>query len=384
MAKQKKSPKSSDTEKTQKRSSPLNERIADLEKEISNTKYNKKTQHAIGLMKAKLAKLKEKSSSSGKGQKKGEGFSVKKSGDATVVLLGFPSVGKSTLLNALTNATSATAGYAFTTLTCIPGTLDYQGAKIQILDVPGIVEGAADGSGRGKEVLQVIRNADLILVILDVFYPGHYDKIMKEVNDVGVRVNQKKPDVKLRRTTKGGVDVGATVKLTKLDKETIKKMLNELGYINANAVIREDISADQLIDVVENNKVYIPGVTILNKIDLAKEDQIKSFSKNIKTDLNISAEKKQHIDDLRDLIFKKLKFIRINLKEIGKKADMEEPLIMRSPCTIKDVCEKLHKDFVTKFKFARLWGSSVKFDGQKIVKLSHEISDNDILELHLN
>ena len=127
-----------------------NEQIKEFEEELKKTKYNKKTQHHIGLVKAKIAKLRERQESRGKGGKKGEGYSVRRSGDATVLLLGFPSAGKSTLLNALTNAESETGAYAFTTLTVIPGTLEYKHAKIQVLDVPGIVKGASDGTGRGK------------------------------------------------------------------------------------------------------------------------------------------------------------------------------------------------------------------------------------------
>jgi uncharacterized protein len=370
-------------EKKQSKRSSDNESIIALEKEISNTKYNKKTQHAIGLMKAKLAKLKEKNASKGKGQKKGEGFTVRKSGDATVVLLGFPSVGKSTLLNSLTNADSQIGHYAFTTLTCIPGTLEYKSAKIQILDVPGIVEGAASGSGRGKEVLQTMRSANLILIILDPFYPEHYNKIIKEVNDTGVRLNQQKPNVKITKTIKGGIDIGATVPIKNMENNTIKEILRELGYVNATIVLREDISADQLIDVIEANKVYIPAITVLNKVDMATEEQIKDFKKKIPIDLFISAEKKLNIEELKETIFKKLNFIRLYLKEIGKKPDLDEPLIIKTPCTLNTLCERLHKDFMTKFKFARIWGTSVKFDSQKIVKLNHQLNDKDIIELHM-
>src|SRR3989338_4757013 len=142
-----------------------NQKIKELEEELRTTKYNKATQGHIGLVKAKIALLKEKqeSRSQSKTGKSDHGYSVRKSGDGTVLLLGFPSTGKSTLLNKLTDAHSEVAAYAFTTLTCIPGIMEYQQAKIQILDVPGVVEGAASGRGRGREVLAVIRNADLVL-----------------------------------------------------------------------------------------------------------------------------------------------------------------------------------------------------------------------------
>ncbi|MFT4343382.1 MAG: OBG GTPase family GTP-binding protein [Candidatus Woesearchaeota archaeon] len=374
--------KSADVKNKNKRDA-RNEQIAALEKEIAETKYNKRTQFAIGLLKAKLAKLKERAQNQGKGQKKGDGFSVRKSGDATVVLLGFPSVGKSTLLNTLTNAESPVGSYAFTTLTCIPGTLEYRGAKIQVLDVPGIVEGAARGTGRGKEVLQVIRTADLIIVVLDVFYPEHYQIINNEVREVGVRLNQHQPDIKITKTTKGGIDVGSTVKLHHLDNATIVKMMQEMGYVNASIVIRDDIDADQFIDAVEANKVYIPAVTLLNKIDMVNEEHIKKIEKAVPIDVKISAQKNQHIEMLKELIFERLSFIRLYLKEIGKPADMKEPLIMKSPCTLQNLCEKLHRDFVTKFKFARIKGPSVKFDGQKITNIRHELCDEDIVELHI-
>lgn len=380
MTKKKNRPKEDQPEKKKVSSS---DRIAELEKDISKTKYNKKTQFAIGLMKAKLAKLKEKEAGRGKGQKKGEGYAVKKSGDASVVLLGFPSVGKSTLLNALTNAKSNIASYAFTTLTCIPGVLEYKGAKIQILDVPGIVKGAASGTGRGKEVLQMIRTADLVLVLLEIFHPEHFNAIMKEVKETGVRLNQRKPDIKITKAEKGGIDVGATVKLTILDKDIIKAMMREMGYINASIVLREDIDTDQLIDIIEANKIYTRALTIVNKTDLASSKALDRFKKNIKIDLSISAQNKDHIEELREMIFQKLGFIRLYLKEVSKKADMKEPLIMKSPCSLKNVCEKLHKEFVTKFKFARIWGRSAKFDGQKILKLKHQLLDEDIVELHI-
>ena len=166
---------------TERKKLSSQERITELEKEISKTKYNKRTQHAIGLMKAKLAMLKERAAgraSVGKA-KVGDRFSVRKKGDGTAVLLGFPSVGKSTLLNKITKAKSDIAAYSFTTLSAVPGLMKYKFAKIQIIDVPGIVSGADSGKGRGKEVLGMLRTADLILILVEALYPEHYKAMLK-------------------------------------------------------------------------------------------------------------------------------------------------------------------------------------------------------------
>ncbi len=373
--------KTRDVKKERKDS--ISTKIAELEEQISKTKYNKRTQHAIGLYKAQLARLKEKQAARSAKGKKGEGYSVRKTGDGTVVILGFPSVGKSTLLNALTNADSPVGHYAFTTLTVIPGILNYNHAKIQVLDVPGVVHGAAAGTGRGKEVLAVIRNADLVLFLIEVNHPEHYRVLQKEIVESGVRVNQEPADVKIVKTARGGVNIGTTIKLTKTDKKTVEDILKEFKINNANVTIRTDIDADQLIDVIEGNKVYLPAVVILNKIDMLEKEEIDRVKNKIKADLCISAEKNIGIEELKELIYKKLKIIRIYLKEYNKKADMDEPLIIWESATLKDLCLKLHKDFVDKFKFARIWGKNVKFPGQHIVKLSHKLIDNDIVELRL-
>lgn len=362
--------------------SNINE-IKELEDRIANTKYNKKTQHAIGLYKAKLAKLKEKQEQ--RGSSKGgtdDSYYIRRSGDASVILVGFPSVGKSTLLNNITDADSETGAYAFTTLRPIPGMMEYKHSKIQILDVPGIVEGAASGRGRGKEVLTAARSADLVLIVIDVFHPEHYSVILKEIYETNLRLNQKKPDVKIVKTSKGGIDVGSTVKLTKLDVRTVVDILREFKINNAQVVIRDDIDVDQLIDIIEHNKVYVPSVTILNKVDIATKEIIQKAKKICKPDLMISAHEQKNLEELKELIFSKLDFIRVFCKEVGKKADLEVPLIMKRESTIKDVCEKLHKDFVSKFKFSRIWGKSAKFPGQK-QGLGHIIKDEDVVELHI-
>lgn len=344
------------------------QRIAEFEEELRNTPYNKRTQHHIGLVKAKIANLKEKIEKKSKGKGISKGFAVRKTGDATVVIVGYPSVGKSTLLNKLTSAKSKTAAYEFTTLDVIPGILEYEGAKIQLLDIPGVIEGASAGKGRGKEALSITRSADLILILIDKEH--QIGVIENELYQAGFRLNQHKPDVKIRKTSKGGLAIDLP---NSLNKETFIGILKELGILNAEVIVRENITSEQLIDVILDNRTYIPSITVLNKIDLIKE--------RTECDIGISAEKGINLDKLKKLIFKKLSLIRVYCKEVGKKPDLENPLLLKKGQTVQDACQKLHRDFINKFRFVRIWGSS-RFPGQKF-NLNYELKDRDVMEVHL-
>jgi len=354
----------------------LEEDIKSIEEELVTTKYNKATQHHIGKLKAKLARLKEqvsKSVSVGKAQSLGYG--LKKTGDATVILAGFPSVGKSTLLNQLTNADSPVGAYEFTTLNVVPGMMSYNHAKIQIFDVPGLVSGAAEGKGRGKEVLSVIRNADLIILLIEATKPEQLEKMEKELYEANFRLDQKPPRVKIKKQMYGGIVIDKSSSV-KLDKQSIKDVLTEFGYLNVHVSVSGNPSFDDFLDAVIGNRKYVPALRILNKADL-----IESKPK-VKYDLAISADKGVNIEDLRKLIFKKLRFIRIFMKKQGKKADLEEPLIIKEGARVRDVCKQLHKSFVKRFRYAEIWGPSAKFDAQK-VHLKHVVKDGDVLGLIL-
>ena len=129
----------------------LTEKIKEIEEEMARTQKNKATEYHLGLLKARLAKYRSQliEGETKKGAA-GEGFDVEKHGDARIAMIGFPSVGKSSILNLLTDTKSEAAAYEFTTLTCIPGVLHINDAKLQLLDLPGIIEGAASGKGRGR------------------------------------------------------------------------------------------------------------------------------------------------------------------------------------------------------------------------------------------
>lgn len=360
----------------------IEEEIIAIKEEIRKTPYNKATSHHIGRLKAKLARLKEELQKRSVKSGGVGGYSIKKSGDATVVLVGFPSVGKSTLLNRLTDAKSQIGTYDFTTLNVIPGTLEYKGAKIQILDVPGLVQGASIGKGRGKEVISVVRNADLILLLIDVFNVKQHDVLVQELYDAGIRINTHPPDITIKKKDRGGININSTLNLS-LSKDTIYSILKEYKIHNADILIREDLNIDEFIDTLcFGNRKYISAITVINKIDLVDLDFLKKL-KNIFPDaIMISADKDKNLQKLKDRIFKKLRFMRIYLKPQGKPPDLKEPMILKTDSTVEEVCNRIHKDFKKKFRYAKVWGNSAKHKGQK-VGLDHKLCDEDILTVIL-
>lgn len=362
------------------------EKIKAIQDEIHKTQINKATEHHIGLLKAKISRLKKEMEGDIHGKtvsskSRSGGYSVRKTGDGTVVLIGLPSVGKSTLLNRLTNANSKVGSYKFTTITVVPGIMEYRGARIQILDMPGIIEGAASGRGLGKRVLSVARSADMVLLILDVFQPQHIDLLKRELSEIGIKVDQKPPDVLIEKTETGGISVNAQVK-SRVSESLAKDILRVYGVHNCRLTLREpNLTDDQLIDLLAGNRVYVPSIVVLNKIDLVDNTLLTELRRKLGNNfIPISADGDKNIESVRDAIFQKLDFIRVFLKPKGQDADLEEPLIVRSECTVSDVCTKIRRTMTADFKYAQVWGNSVKFSAQK-VGLDHRLADGDIVSI---
>ncbi|NYT02164.1 MAG: GTP-binding protein [Methanosarcinales archaeon] len=359
----------------------IEEQIKEIEEEIFNTQKNKATEHHIGKLKAKIAKLRaQQELQKIKGGGTGRRYYVKKSGDATVALVGFPSVGKSSLLNYLTESKSEVGEYHFTTLEVIPGVMEHKGAKIQILDMPGIIKGAARGKGRGREVITAARAADLILLLGDVFN-YRLDILERELYEAGIRLDKQPLDISISPENKGGINIRSTVPLTKMSELEMAEIIRAYGIVNAIVTVRDDVDVDGLVDFLAGNRVYIPSVVAINKFDLRYDGVEENIEKTIGRDyLELSVVKDRGVSELKDLIYDTLGFVRIYLKPKGEKADMEVPIVLLEGCTVKTVCEHLHRDFVDLFRYALVWGKSAKFPGQS-VGLNHVMADGDVVSI---
>ncbi|WWC86380.1 uncharacterized protein L201_001256 [Kwoniella dendrophila CBS 6074] len=312
------------------------QKIKDIEEEMAKTQRNKNTEYHLGQLKAKLAKLRREliTPSGGGGGGPGIGFDVARTGIASVGFVGFPSVGKSTLMSKLTGTHSEAASYEFTTLTTVPGTLTHNGARIQVLDLPGIIEGAKDGKGRGRQVIAVARTCNLIFIVLDVLKPLKDLAILtNELEGFGIRLNKKPPAITVRKKESGGI----------------------------------------------SSIVYVPAIFVLNKIDAISIEELDLLYK-IPDSVPISSQLWLNIDELLEVMWEKLNLVRVYTKPRGQQPDYSSPVVLRrGRCTVEDFCNAIHKEIVKQFRTAMVWGTSAKHSRGQKVGLDHVLEDEDII-----
>eukprot|EP01006_Ploeotia_vitrea_P026860 TRINITY_DN59784_c0_g1_i1.p1 TRINITY_DN59784_c0_g1~~TRINITY_DN59784_c0_g1_i1.p1 ORF type:complete len:374 (+),score=19.89 TRINITY_DN59784_c0_g1_i1:36-1157(+) len=360
------------------------ERIRDIEQEIARTQKNKATEGHLGRLKAQLARYRTELLTAT--EKKGGGgfsFEARKSGDARVSMVGFPSAGKSTLLNKITHTESSVGAYEFTTLTCIPGVIEINGTEIQLLDLPGIIEGASEGKGRGRQVIATARTSELILMVLDSQKAEEQRPLLEyELESMGIRLNQRKPNIyfkKKKAASQNVISYTATIKLTHLSERLVRDILHGYKIHNAEVVIREDATVDQFIDVVEGNRQYINCLYVYNKVDTITIEEVNRLA-HMPHSCVISCEWDLNLDVLVEEIWAELDLVRVYTKKKGDPPDFSKPYIMRKGATVQDICYRIHKDIADKFKYALVWGTSAKHTGQR-VGTQHELDDEDVVQI---
>jgi ribosome-interacting GTPase 1 len=165
----------------------------------------------------------------------------------------------------------------------------------------------------------------------------------------------------------------------------MKEIMRVYGLHNGRLIIREpNLTDDQLIDVLNGNRIYVPSLIVLNKIDLVNPSFVQDIKSRVGgNDTNfiaVSADSGINIDFLKEAIYQRLGFIRIYMRPKGGETDYKEPLIIKKGATVQDVCNKIHRNMAKNFRYGLVWGKSAKFAGQK-VGLDHKLADEDVITI---
>lgn len=354
----------------------LTSELKRLQDEYAGTSYNKATNKHLGILRAKIARVKKGIEVASR-HRAGTGFFVKKSGDATVALVGFPSAGKSSLINRLANTDSKTAGYAFTTTSVIPGMFMYNDARIQVFDLPGIIEGAHIGAGGGRTVLAAARIADLITFVIDISEPGQLGTILDELRGLDIFVNRRRPDVVVQDSHNQGFVL--EVNESGMGKKAVETVFSGFGMFNSVVRIRQRVDEDELIALLGGKSCYVNAIVALNKMDtdpsyaevasqLARRHSIEVVP--------ISAITGDNLDLLIRRIYGNLHIMTVLLQPKG--AAMPEPIVVKEGSTVLDVARRIHTRFADEVRCAYIDGPSAKFRNQR-VGTGHVLLNGDVV-----
>ena len=250
------------------------------------------------------------------------------------------------------------------------------------MDLPGIIEGAKDGKGRGRQVIGTARTCNLILIVIDATKPlTHKHIITRELEGFGIRLNKEEPDITIRKTDKGGVVWRAVQPQKKLDGDMIRAICSEYKMSNCDLHIRfPNATVEDLIDKLSTRTVYIPALFVLNKIDAISIQELDLYSQ-VPHYVPLSAKDGWNFDELLEKVWEKCKMVRIYTKPKGQIPDFAEPVILHNLTpSVEDFCNRIHKGMAANFKYAWVWGRSVKHQPQ-LVGIGHILADEDVIQI---
>lgn len=313
-------------EERYRRAQGREEKIAALEEMLAVIPKHKGTEHLQGDLRKRLAKLR-KAAETKAGARTADPFQIPVEGAGQVVFLGYPNTGKSALVGVLTRAPVTVADYPFATQLPVVGMMNYEDIKIQLVDLPPVMEGELP-----KGMAGTLRQADLIGLVVD----GGSDDCLEQLE--GCR------EILYQRSILAppGEEPGPQTK-----------------------------TADDVLVLIA--KADLPGAG--DRLELLRE-----FSPGWEM-LAVSIKQPESLERLRGCLFRRLRIIRIYTKIPGRAPDKAKPFILKEGETVLELAAQVHRDFPGRLKQAKVWGST-KFPGQSVEK-NYPLADGDIVELHV-
>lgn len=367
------------------------EKLRLLEEFLSLTPKHKGTGKLRAQVKSKLATLrreiKERKHKRVGGQ--AEKFFIEKEGAAQIIILGPTNVGRSSLLLCLTNAKVVVSDYPFSTQEPIPGMFPFEDIQFQVIEAPALVEGTAEGRAGGQKILALARNADGLILMVDLsMNPSEQlATILRELENARVLVKKPKARVEIERKHMGvGLRILVMGKLVDCTLKDVEELLR--GYRISNSIVKiyGKAKLDDVEDSIFESAVFRPCIVVANKQEVNGASErlrdLRDFIGDRFKIVPVSCKTQFGIRRLGRELFASLGIIRVYTKELNRKEPSSSPFILKRETTIADLAKHIHSDFYKNFYYARVWSKRLPFSPQK-VGLHFILDDKDVVEMHM-
>ena len=367
------------------------ERIKRMEEFLSLVPKHKGTAKTCAQVKKQMAALKREIEEKKKKRagKSGPKIFLEKEGAAQIVLLSLTKAGKSSLLSSVTNAKVEISTSPYTTRQPVPGIMDFEDLQFQIIETPALMEGAADGKAWGLKTLAIARNADGLIIVIDLSRDPikQLTGILDEMNKARISTSKPKSRVEIDRKYMGAglriVVLGRLIDCTFREVETLLK-----GYNVTDAFVKiyGDATLSDVEEAVFETMVFKPTVIVGNKIDLEGAEGnlklLKAYLGDRLPIIPVSTITGEGLNELGENLFRTLEIMRIYTKEPNEREFSKKPFILKKGATIYDLAKAIHSDFKENFNFAKVWSKRLVFSPQRVGATFH-LKDGDVVEIHL-
>ncbi|MGB9714740.1 MAG: OBG GTPase family GTP-binding protein [Candidatus Bathyarchaeales archaeon] len=323
-----------------------------------------------------------------KAGKGGPKFFIEKEGAAQIALLGLTNVGKSSLLSRVTNAKAEISPNPYTTRDPLPGIMNYEDVQFQIIEAPDLMEGSADGKAWGPQTLALARNADGLILMIDLSQNPveQISLILSELEKTRILVTKPKARVEIEKKHFGaGLRIILLGKLVDCTFRDIEELLKSYRLTDGVVKISGEATLDEVEDAIFENAIYRPSVIVANKMDLENAEAnlklLNAFVGGKLPVIAVSCEVGYGLEKLGETLFKMLDIIRVYTKEPDEREPSKKPFILRKGATVYDLAKNIHSDFSENFSYARVWARRLAFSPQKVGS-TFVLEDGDIVEIH--
>jgi small GTP-binding protein len=320
--------------------------------------------------------------------KSGPKFFVEKEGAAQVVIIGLTNVGKSSLLKALTNAKVEVSPIPYTTKEPIPGMLSYEDIQFQLIEAPALMEGAAEGRAWGLQTLALARNADGLILMVDLTQNpvNQLSTILGELEKTRILVSRPRARVEIERKYMGaGLRIIVFGKLLDCTFKDIEELLRSYRITDALVKIYGEATLDDVEDAIFESTTYKPTIIVANKIDTENAKvNLKLLEEYVDGQLPIivvSCKTGQGLENIGASLFHALDLIRVYTKEPNERSPSPKPFVLRRGATVHDLARSIHSDLSENFAYAKVWAKRLVFSPQK-VGATFVLEDGDVVEIH--